>query len=152
MNGFMSILGRNTYFALIINVTYECMIMFLVNLDLFMSYGQNEFLYVHFISGSSKRNDNNHFEMWIASLVVACVSCMCNVSFVKINKNLDGIFDHIASQSMHNWDSHQLSMIILLGLKPCIRFLGKGNTSYSNFSHVQKKNFVFPNPNCTDVN
>jgi hypothetical protein len=95
------------------------------------------------ISGSSQRNDNNHFEMWIASLVVACVSCMCNVSFVKINKNLDGIFDHIASQSMYNWDSHQLSMIILLGLKPCIRFLGKGNTNYSNFNHVPKKT-LFP--------
>ena len=57
--------------------------MFSVNLDLFLSYEQNEFLYVDVYQQTYDRNDNNHSKMWTPSLVVAHVSCMCSVSFVK---------------------------------------------------------------------
>ena len=56
-------------------------------------------------------NDNNYSQMWIASLVRAHdINCLQIVSFMT-NTHLQGIFNHSASKSMHNWDVDHILLV-----------------------------------------
>ena len=65
-----------------------------------------------FIVGPYDRNDNKYSQMWIASLVVACVRGMHTVMLVrKLGKIEDGSFDHVASQSKYNWNFQHVILV-----------------------------------------
>lgn len=66
-----------------------------------------------FIGGFYDINDNNKSQMWIALFVVAHVSCMHIVLYVKENPCLEEIY-FSSSQSMYNWGFQNIQLIIPL--------------------------------------